>query len=64
MKNRIEEVINSQIDNLKNLKESDYSNKLIEISNLITKSIEKGGKILIAVMEGLLPMHNILLLNW
>ena len=47
-KNRIEEVINSQIDNLKNLKESDYSNKLIEISNLITKSIEKGGKILIA----------------
>lgn len=48
MKNRIEEVINSQIDNLKNLKESDYSNKLIEISNLITKSIEKGGKILIA----------------
>jgi hypothetical protein len=40
MKNRIEEVINSQIDNLKNLKESDYSNKLIEISNLITKSIE------------------------
>ena len=48
MKNRTEEVINSQIDNLKNLKESDYSNKLIEISNLITKSIEKGGKILIA----------------
>lgn len=48
MKERILNVINDQINNLEKLKESDYINNLIEISNLIIESEKNGGKILIA----------------
>lgn len=48
MKNRIEGVINNQINNLENLMESDYSSKVIEISNLIINSMEKKGKLMVA----------------
>lgn len=48
MKNRIEEVINEQINNLNNLKNDCYYEKVIECSNMIADSIIKGGKLLIA----------------
>lgn len=48
MKERINEVLNEQIENLKNLKNNNYSEMIIDISNIIINSLENGGKILIA----------------
>ena len=48
MKERINEVIDEQITNLQNLKESTYADDLIEITNVIIDSLKNGGKVLIA----------------
>ena len=48
MNERINGVIDEQIDNLKKLKETNYVKDLIEITNIITESLKKGGKVLIA----------------
>lgn len=48
MKERINEVINTQMENLKNLKDTNYRDTIIEISNNIIECIKSGGKILIA----------------
>lgn len=48
MKNRIESIIDEQIDNLKSLKNKNYYDKVIEASNIIANSIINGGKLLIA----------------
>ena len=48
MNERINEVINEQISNLENLRNSDYNDKLIEITNVVVKSLKNGGKVLIA----------------
>lgn len=48
LKKRINSVIDEQIKNLKDLKKSCYVDDMIEITNVITKSLKKGGKVLIA----------------
>lgn len=48
MKEKINLVINEQIDNLKRLKEDNYSDNLIKIVEVITTSLKNGGKVLIA----------------
>lgn len=48
MKNRIESVINEQIDNLKKLKNDIYYKKIIDASEMISKAIINGGKLLVA----------------
>lgn len=48
MEERINSVIEEQINNLKNLKENGYINTIKEISNLIIEQMKKGNKILIA----------------
>lgn len=48
MKEKIENVIDTQIENLINLKEGDYENTIIRISNSIIDSLRNDGKILIA----------------
>lgn len=48
MQERINNVINEQIDNLSNLKKGNYTDDLVSIVNVIIKSIDNGGKILIA----------------
>lgn len=48
MQERINNVINEQIENLSNLKKGNYSDELASIVNVIIKSIDNGGKILIA----------------
>ncbi len=48
MKDRINNVIDEQINNLNNLKKGDYIETLIKISESIVKCIKNGGKILIA----------------
>lgn len=48
MQERINNVINEQIDNLSNLKKGNYTDNLVSIVNVIIKSIDNGGKILIA----------------
>ena len=48
MNERISGVIDEQINNLKNLKETNYANDLIEIVNEVVKSLRNGGKVLIA----------------
>ena len=48
MKERINEVINEQINNLEKLKNSNYADNLQEIIEVIVKSLKKGGKVLIA----------------
>lgn len=44
----INDVINEQIKNLENLKNSDYSEKIISISDMIIKCMKAGNKILVA----------------
>lgn len=48
MENRINNVIDEQIKNLQNLKESDYIERLERINEIITNSLINGGKVLIA----------------
>lgn len=48
MKERINEVLDEQINNLKGLKENDYIEKLVECTDIITDTLKNGGKILIA----------------
>jgi D-sedoheptulose 7-phosphate isomerase len=48
MKQRINEVLDEQIHNLKKLKESDYAETILEISKIIVEAIKNGGKLLIA----------------
>ncbi|MBQ8891796.1 MAG: D-sedoheptulose 7-phosphate isomerase [Bacilli bacterium] len=48
MKERINEVIDEQITNLENLKKNNYDETLIEVVNVITDSMKKGGKLMIA----------------
>lgn len=48
MKERINSVIDEQIDNLKKLKEENYADDLIEVVEVITNSLKNGGKVLIA----------------
>ena len=48
MKQRINEVIEEQIQNLKNLESTDYTNEVISVGNMIVESIKNGGKVLIA----------------
>ena len=48
MKKRIEEVINEQINNLENLKQTEITDKIIEITHVILKSLKNGNKIMIA----------------
>lgn len=48
MKNRIESVINEQIDNLNKLKNDIYYKKIIDASEMISKAIINGGKLLVA----------------
>lgn len=48
MKERIENVIEEQINNLGNLKTNDYIENVITVSNLIIKSLKEDGKLLIA----------------
>lgn len=48
MKERIQNVLDEQINNLNNLKDNDYCNVIEEIVNMITASMKNGGKILIA----------------
>ena len=47
MKERINSVIDEQINNLKELKNNGYDDKVIEISEVIVKSMKKGGKLMI-----------------
>ncbi len=47
MKERINSVIDEQINNLMNLKENGYDEKVIKLSEVIVKSMKKGGKLLI-----------------
>ncbi|MCI8362392.1 MAG: D-sedoheptulose 7-phosphate isomerase [Clostridia bacterium] len=44
----IENVIEEQIENLKKLKESNYSKKIVDISKTIVECLKSGNKILIA----------------
>ena len=48
MNERIQKVLDEQINNLNNLKDNDYCNVIEEIVNMITTSMKNGGKILIA----------------
>lgn len=48
MKERINNVIDEQIENLENLKDSDYSEKIILISEIIIDALRNGNKVLIA----------------
>ena len=48
IKERINNVIDEQIMNLQNLKETNYIDNIIFVSDLISNSIKKGGKLLIA----------------
>ena len=48
MKESINSIIDEQILNLNSLKESDYADKIIEISNQIIECLKNGNKILIA----------------
>lgn len=48
MQERINNVIEEQIENLSNLKKGNYTDDLVSIVNVIIKSIDNGGKILIA----------------
>ena len=48
MKDRIDSVIEEQIFNLQILRQGSYSDDLIEIVNVITKSLKGNGKVLIA----------------
>lgn len=48
MKERIENVLNYQIENLEKLKNNEYIDQMIKSINIITDSMKKGGKILIA----------------
>ena len=48
MKERIVEVIDEQIANLENLKKNSYSEGLIQIVDIVTKSLKSGGKLMIA----------------
>lgn len=48
MKERINEVLSEQINNLENLRNSDYADNLKEIVKVIVESLKKGGKVLIA----------------
>lgn len=48
MKDRIQSVIEEQIQNLEQLRFGDYALKVEQISNEIVNSIKKGGKLLIA----------------
>lgn len=48
MKEKINSVLEEQITNLKNLKESDYSTKVEKIVDAINSSLDNGGKLLIA----------------
>lgn len=48
MNERIINVIDEQINNLQKLKDGNYAEDLINIVNVITKSIKNGGKVLIA----------------
>ena len=48
MENRINNILEEQINNLNNLKNGDYSSNIIEIAKKITECIKNGGKILIA----------------
>ena len=48
MKERINSVIDEQINNLKQLKEENYADDLIAIVEAITNSLKNGGKVLIA----------------
>lgn len=46
--NLINDTINEQIRNLENLKESNYSEKVLSISKILLECLKKGNKILIA----------------
>ena len=48
MNDRIISVLDEQINNLNNLKNGNYEQEIIEISNTIINSIKNGGKVLIA----------------
>lgn len=48
MKERIENVINEQMNNLNSLKNEKYYEKVVSASNMITESIINGGKLLVA----------------
>ena len=48
MKERINTIIEEQINNLSNLKENGYIETVEKISNMIIESIKNGGKVLIA----------------
>lgn len=48
MNDRITDVINEQIDNLNKLKNKDYIDKIISVSNSIIKAMKNGNKIIIA----------------
>lgn len=48
MKERIENVLNYQIENLEKLKNSDYIDQMLKSINIILECMKKGGKILIA----------------
>ncbi len=48
MKDRVISVLDEQINNLNNLKNGNYEQEIIEISNTIINSIKNGGKVLIA----------------
>ena len=47
MKERINSVIDEQIENLKKLKENGYDDRVIEIVEVIVKSMKNGGKVLV-----------------
>ena len=47
MNERINNVIDEKIENLKALKEGDYSEKVIKLTEIIVKSMKKGGKLLV-----------------
>lgn len=48
MKERIENVLNEQIINLQKLKNEEYYEKIIKVSDMISQSIINGGKLLVA----------------
>lgn len=48
MKEKIDLILSEQIENLKKLRENDYKNVIIEISNVIIGAMKRGNKILIA----------------
>ena len=45
---RINKIIEEQIGNLQQLKDGDFKNKIMKISDMIIKSLKNGGKILMA----------------